>query len=208
MENQFKETYNKISIDDDRRSEMETAIRKTKSSNIFKTGSALAIAAATIVVLMAVPVTRTRIVKAAAMLIKVFTANGQEITVDHRPEESVVSIDYDENKDYTLVENGRLYLVVGDEKIDVTDKCSSTEYYRYESVNKDGSKNVIFVGGTTDNPGWVELIFDASGKYVTNHMSIKEDGTRMDDPKAWYNACMHNEGVPCGIPELDSALGY
>ena len=81
---------------------------------------------------MIIPATRTQIVNAATNLIRVFTAGGQEITVEQHPDESVVSIDYDENKSYSLVENGRLYLVVGDVKIDITDQCSETDYYRYE----------------------------------------------------------------------------
>lgn len=206
MENQFKSTYDRITIDDNRRTEMEAVIGNAKNKGKAKIGVA-AIATAAVVGLMVVPVTRTQIVNAASMLIRVFTANGQEITIEQLPDESVVSIDYDENKDYTLVQDGRLYLVVGDTKIDVTDQCSYTEYYRYEIVNSDGSRNVIFVGGTVENPGWVELIFDSAGNYVTNHMNIKDSGNSVDDdPNAWFNRSMHNEGVPCGVWELDKEL--
>ena len=206
MENQFKSTYDRIIIDDGRRAEMEAVIEKAKNKSKAKIGAA-AIATAAVVGLMVIPTTRTQIVNAASMIIRVFTANGQEITVEQLPNESVVSVDYDENKDYTLVQDGRLYLVVGDTKIDVTDQCSYTEYYRYEIVNSDGSRNVIFVGGTVENPGWVELIFDSAGNYVTNHMNIKDSGNSVDDdPNAWFNRSMHNEGVPCGVWELDKEL--
>lgn len=201
MENQFKHTYNKIRIDEGRRTEIEAVIGRTKDKGKAWIGT-LAAAAAAIVVLMAIPSTRTQIVNAATNLIKVFTAGGQEITVEQLPNESVVSIDYDENKEYTLVENGRLYLVVGDVKIDVTDQCSETDYYRYEIVNNDGSKNVIFIGGTVNNPGWVELIFDASGNYITNHMRITGYDPETE-PCIWQEQAMHNEGVPCGNWELD-----
>ena len=185
---------------------MEAVIGNAKNKGKAKIGVAV-IATAAVVGLMVVPVTRTQIVNAASMLIRVFTANGQEITIEQLPDESVVSIDYDENKDYTLVQDGRLYLVFGDTKIDVTDQCSYTEYYRYEIVNSDGSRNVIFVGGTVENPGWVELIFDSAGNYVTNHMNIKDSGNSVDDdPNAWFNRSMHNEGVPCGVWELDKEL--
>ncbi|MDO4423051.1 MAG: hypothetical protein Q4C15_13550 [Eubacteriales bacterium] len=206
MENQFKSTYDRITIDDGRRAEMEAVIGKAKNKSKAKIGAA-AIATAAVVGLMVIPTTRTQIVNAASMIIRVFTANGQEITVEQLPNESVVSVDYDENKDYTLVQDGRLYLVVGDTKIDVTDQCSYTEYYRYEIVNSDGSRNVIFVGGTVENPGWIELIFDSAGNYVTNHMNIKDSGNSVDDdPNAWFNRSMHNEGVPCGVWELDKEL--
>ena len=204
MENRFKSTYDKIQINGGRKTEIEAVIEKTKNKGKAWIGTLAAVAAA-LVVLMIIPATRTQIVNAATNLIRVFTAGGQEITVEQHPDESVVSIDYDENKSYSLVENGRLYLVVGDVKIDVTNQCSDTEYYRYEIVNNDGSRNVIFIGGTINNPGWVELIFDASGNYVTNHMCIAGYDPQTN-PCFWQEQAMHNEGVPCGNWELDKEL--
>ena len=127
MENQFKSTYSKIKIDDSRRTEMETVI-----------------VAGLIAVLFIIPATRTEIVNAASRIISVFTANGQEITVEQLPNESVVVVNEVDEKGYARVENDRLYLVVGDVKIDVTDQCSETEYYRYEIVKSNGYRNVIF----------------------------------------------------------------
>ena len=204
MENQFKNTYGKIMIDDGRRAEMEAVIGRKRNKNAIWIRSSLAVAGL-IAVLFIIPATRTEIVNAASRIISVFTANGQKITVEQHPDESVVSIDYDENKSYSLVENGRLYLVVGDVKIDVTNQCSDTEYYRYEIVNNDGSRNIIFIGGTINNPGWVELIFDASGNYVANHMCITGYDPQTN-PCFWQEQAMHNEGVPCGNWELDKEL--
>ena len=183
---------------------METVIGSKKNKNAIWIRSSLAVAGL-IAVLFIIPATRTQIVNAATNLIRVFTAGGQEITVEQHSDESVVSIDYDENKSYSLVENGRLYLVVGDVKIDVTNQCSDTEYYRYEIVNNDGSRNIIFIGGTINNPGWVELIFDASGNYVANHMCITGYDPQTN-PCFWQEQAMHNEGVPCGNWELDKEL--
>ena len=204
MENRFKSTYNKIQINEGRRSEIETAIGNTRNKGNAWIG-VLATVSTVVIVLMVIPVTRTQIVNAATNLIKVFTAGGQELTVEQLPNESAVSIDYDKNKNYSLVENGRLYLVVGDVKIDVTDQCSETDYYRYQILNNYGSRNVIFIGGTINNPGWVELIFDASGNYVTNHMCITGYDPQTN-PCIWQEQAMHNEGVPCGNWELDKDL--
>ena len=83
-----------------------------------------------------------------------------------------------------------------------------TDYYRYETLNADGSKSVILVGGTVDKHGWIELIFNAKGKYITNVMDVPvdPDDPFSKDPKAWFNISMHNEGVCCGVPELDDKL--
>ena len=201
MENQFKSTYSKIKIDDSRRTEIETVIGSKKNKNAIWIRSSLAVAGL-IAVLFIIPATRTEIVNA---IISVFTANGQEITVEQLPNESVVVVNEVDEKGYARVENDRLYLVVGDVKIDVTDQCSETEYYRYEIVNNDGSRNVIIIGGTINNPGWVELIFDSSGNYVTNHMCITGYDPQTN-PCIWQEQAMHNEGVPCGNWDLDKEL--
>ena len=204
MENQFKNTYGKIMIDDGRRAEMEAAIGRKRNKNVIWVRSSLAVVGL-IAVLFIIPATRTEIVNAASRIISVFTANGQEITVEQLPDESVAVVNEVDEKGYARVENDRLYLVVGDVKIDVTDQCSETEYYRYEIVNNDGSRNVIIIGGTINNPGWVELIFDSSGNYVTNHMCITGYDPQTN-PCIWQEQAMHNEGVPCGNWDLDKEL--
>lgn len=209
MENQFKSTYSKIRIDDGRRTEMEAVIGRKKNKNAVWIRSSLAVAGL-IAVLFVIPATRTEIVNAASRIISVFTANGQEITVEQRTNESVAVVNYVDEKGYALVENGRLYFVLGDIKTDVTDQCSETSYYRYEIVNSDGSRNVIFVGGTVVDYGWVELIFDNTGKYITNSMGGGGSAQTRFEPEdnkiTWKELAMHNEGVPCGNWDLDKEL--
>ena len=209
MENQFKSTYSKIRIDDGRRTEMEAVIGRKKNKNAVWIRSSLAVAGL-IAVLFVIPATRTEIVNAASRIISVFTANGQEITVEQRTNESVAVVNDVDEKGYALVENGRLYFVHGDIKTDVTDQCSETSYYRYEIVNSDGSRNVIFVGGTVVDYGWVELIFDNTGKYITNSMGGGGSAQTRFEPEdnkiTWKELAMHNEGVPCGNWDLDKEL--
>lgn len=209
MENQFKSTYSKIRIDDGRRTEIEAVIGRKKNKNAVWIRSSLAVAGL-IAVLFVIPATRTEIVNAASRIISVITANGQEITVEQRTNESVAVVNDVDEKGYALVENGRLYFVLGDIKTDVTDQCSETSYYRYEIVNSDGSRNVIFVGGTVVDYGWVELIFDNTGKYITNSMGgggLAQTRFEPEDNKiTWKELAMHNEGVPCGNWDLDKEL--
>ena len=65
--------------------------------------------------------------------------------------------------------------------IDITDSCSDTDYYRYEIANTDGSKSVILIGGTIENNGWVELVFDAKGNYVFNQMNVDKNGNHIKE---------------------------
>ena len=106
MENQFKSTYSKIKIDDERRTEMVAVLRNKKNKNAIWIRSSLAVAGL-IAVLFIIPATRTEIVNAASRIISVFTANGQEITVEQLPNESVVVVNEVDEKGYARVENDR-----------------------------------------------------------------------------------------------------
>ncbi len=199
MENKIKETFDKIEMDTDRKDSMREVIRNKRSKNYLWIRAAACIAAC-MTLLFCIPTTREFIVHAAVDLMKVFyTANGNEVIYIESTQETQFVIAFDGNKSYAKVENGRLYFTLKNETIDITDQCSDTSYYRHVLSNPDGSRSVILVGGTIDDYGWVELIFDEDGKYIFNQMDIKEDNT-------WQNLAMHNEGVPCGDPNLDDLL--
>ena len=104
------------------------------------------------------------------------TGSGMEVTIDNTsPDETKTTINYDDAnaKDYYSVEDGRLYFVFNDIKRDITDACSEDDYFKYEYTDEDSYRHVIIVGGTVDNPGWAEYIFDKDGKYIFNNMNVK-----------------------------------
>lgn len=199
MENKLKETFDKIEMDTDRKDTIREAIHSKRSKNYLWIRAAACIAAC-MILLFCIPTTREFIVRAATDLMKVFyAADGNEVTYIEATDETQFVVAYDEHKSYAKVENGRLYFTFKNEMIDITDECSDTRYYRYEISNPEGTKSVIFVGGTIDDYGWVELLFDEDGNYIFNQMQVKEIN-------GWVNLAMHNEGVPCGDPSLDDLL--
>ncbi|MBQ9200177.1 MAG: hypothetical protein IJ141_08370 [Lachnospiraceae bacterium] len=104
------------------------------------------------------------------------TGSGMEVTIDNTsPDETKTTINYDDAnaKDYYSVEDGRLYFVFNDIKQDITDECSEDDYFKYEYTDEDSYRHVIIVGGTVDNPGWAEYIFDKDGNYIFNNMNVK-----------------------------------
>lgn len=200
MENLFRETFDKINIDDTKKS----AIRKTieaKNQKNFSWGKGVVCATVCMAVLLCIPATRNSIVLAANYIKQIIhVADGNVVTYEDTDNERKFTIENTiGDKGYTKVEDGRLYFVISNEIIDITDSCSDTDYYRYEITNTDGSKNVILIGGTIEDNGWVELVFDVKGNYVFNQMNV-------DKNAEWVNQAMHNEGVPCGDPVLDSLL--
>ena len=162
-----------------------------------------AIAAAVCAVLLCIPATRTTVSAAIDYIKQTFhLANGTEVTYEKNSEGNSIqfTISTDDVNGYTKVENGRLYLVLGDTKKDITDQCGPNKYFRHEIKNADGSHSVILIGGTPESCGWAELFFDKNGKYVFNNMNIED----YSDP--WLNDALHAEGVDTGNPYLDDDL--
>ena len=66
------------------------------------------------------------------------------------------------------VRNGRVYFILDNSDADITDYCTETTYYTYEQINDNGYRHVFVVGGTPDNLGWGEFIWNENGKMVGN----------------------------------------
>lgn len=173
---------------------------KDENSRFAKTASSKGILRKTVAVAAAVVIVGATTVFAEEIIKRFYGADGSEIQYSESENERSVTIE-NVHTDYVKVINGRVYFVLGDIQIDVTDECGDTSYYRYEIKNDDGSRNVIFVGGPVENPGWVELIFDSEGKYITNRMQIRGEDN-------WSDWAMYSEGVPCGDPVLDELNGF
>lgn len=125
--------------------------------------------------------------------------NGASIEIDNSQEQTSVSVDGDYGlEQYILIHDDRMYFIINDEKIDITDQCSSEEYFQYDYAAADGTKHVIFAGGTIEEAGWAEFIFDSDGTYLTNIMHI--DGNASP---AWLINAEISIDVPTGNTAID-----
>lgn len=180
----------------------------------------VAAAAALCVVIMCIPATRSLVSAAADYIRATFTTtSGYDVTYEENANGNSVSftVEGDEAKasDVVNLVDGRLIFTYENEKIDITDKCSDTDYFRYEVENDDGGKSVFIAGGTTDDYGWAELVFDADGNYVFNIMNWGQSESRIEitteengapyEP-VWLKEGMHAEGVDTGDPSYDNLL--
>ena len=96
---------------------------------------------------------------------------------------------------YTTAENGRLYLNLNDEKTDITDQCSETDYYRKDYTDSEGNTHVLIAGGTVESYGWAEYIFNSEGKYIFNTMNIPTDEADPKDVPAWFTKAEKDLGL-------------
>ena len=108
----------------------------------------------------------------------------------------------DKEVDLVRVKEGRLYLVLGDEWTDITDKCSATKYYRHEIVHEDGVKEVILIGGVPERHkyGWIEIIYDSEGKtrlgvYHIPYSSPKQYPDCEEEDFEWVKPAIEGEGL-------------
>jgi L-alanine-DL-glutamate epimerase-like enolase superfamily enzyme len=76
-----------------------------------------------------------------------------------------VSISIVESYPYEVRE-GRVYFMLDGSGKDITSYCSEDTYYQYERINENGYRHVLLIGGTPDNHGWTEIIFDVNGNLV------------------------------------------
>ena len=205
----MKDTFDKIVMDESKKEEIRGMLERKKVTRP-KWTIAVACAAAAIALLMAVPVTRTAIVNAAMELgRKVFhTKQGMTITVEKtegRNEGDLfesVHVEFVENVASREIdvkeENGRIYLVVDGNMTDITDKCSDSDYYRYEVDNGDGSSCVFYVGGTPGDLGWYECTkFPVEDGEPKDCMIISSEGNCSSENPTheWERKALENEGI-------------
>ena len=155
----MKETLDKIVMDEERKDEIRNTLLQRKRAQHTWVKVAAAVAAV-ICAVMIIPFTRNKVLQAAENIFKpIRSKNGMELDLDFDENHNFVSATVNgEPKDYLKVVDDRLIFEINSETIDVTDSCSDEEFYRYVIKNDDGSCNVIYLGGTIESYGWLELI--------------------------------------------------
>ena len=111
--------------------------------------------------------------------------NNLEITqeVDENGETSSISILHTDNlTEPVKIDDGKIYFVVNDEKIDITDKISETTAFEYEYTDNEGNTHIWLVGLNSDNIedyGYAEYIKNIDGDWTGGYsarVNIESDG--------------------------------
>ena len=196
----MKDTFDKVVMDEERKEEMRKmlSVRKTGKTKRRTWIPVLAGIAALATVLVVVPFTRNMIVAAAEALGFKKTKSGVEVSatsiVDPESkfyifEKSVKTPKKTEESKYAQVKDGRLYFVNDGNWVDVTDQCSETAYYRYETKDQDGDKVVIYVGGTPDAKGSLEFTYGPDGKVYVAYGDVDVYAA------SWIESAFAKEGL-------------
>ena len=111
--------------------------------------------------------------------------NNLEITqeVDENGETSSISILHTDNlTEPVKIDDRKIYFVVNDEKIDITDKISETTAFEYEYTDDEGNTHIWLVGLNSDNIedyGYAEYIKNIDGDWTGGYsarVNIESDG--------------------------------
>ena len=81
-----------------------------------------------------------------------------------------------------LRDDGRLYLTVNGENLDITDQCSYEIPYIYECTGPDGLRHAFIVGGDRDAIGWAEFMWDENGMPEAGSAVFGTPGGQEDAP--------------------------
>ena len=63
------------------------------------------------------------------------------------------------------VRDGQIYFVLDGSDANITNQCSEETYYQYETIDDNGYRHVVLIGGTADNVGMAKYIWDESGSF-------------------------------------------
>lgn len=122
-------------------------------------------------------------------------ADGSNVEISEDDNSVTFTIEKTGDLSYTTVENGRLYITLNNEKTDISDQCSETDYYRHDYTDSEGNTHVIIAGGTVESYGWAKYIFNTEGKYVFNTINIPTDEANPDATPVWFAKAEKDLGV-------------
>ena len=82
--------------------------------------------------------------------------------------EDSVSVDTGFAVDPVTIWNDHIYFTLDGSYQDITEECSDTDAYRYESCDEDGTRHIILIGGALEHVGWAEYTLLPDGRIFSN----------------------------------------
>ena len=197
----MRDTFDKVVMDETRREDIRAGLMKKRKAKKTWLAPVAAIAAA-IAIIMIVPGTREFVVKAAETLYGSFKSSFNNLNIEIEEtsysESDGVQVyrittyyDFLNAEPWAQVKDGRLFFVLNGKSTDITDKCSEEEYYCFEQKSENGYKTSLFVGGTPEDYGWGQLVWNPQGELIECMVVLKEENA---DP-AWVKNLIKKESV-------------
>lgn len=89
--------------------------------------------------------------------------------------DNFVSMDTGFVSDPVRIEDGKIYFILDGSNTNITNQCSESSYFKYETTNEAGYRNVVVIGGTADNIGMAEFVWDENGEFKGSNASYNTE---------------------------------
>lgn len=110
------------------------------------------------------------------------------------------SSQYSATANFLNVENGRMYFVGNGECIDITDKCSAEVAYVYALEDNTGVIHFLIAGGTPDNYGYAEFMYDPNGaQWIAGESYNYLDRNNDWNAYGWLTDAKEKTGFPWSV---------
>lgn len=87
---------------------------------------------------------------------------------------STVSMSSGFETDPVEVKDSQVYFMLDGSSRNITAQCTEETYYQYETIDANGNRHVVLVGGTPENIGWAEFLWTKGGKFAGSNATHLE----------------------------------
>lgn len=166
MKDNYKRTFDAIHLPEERQKEIRSTLSSytpNKEENILKKKFKLnSVIAATLLLFL--------VLSGFAFGDKVIHLLGGGQLKEGKDENgnSFVSMDMGFATNPVDISNGNIFFILDDSNLNITEQCSDKTYFQYENIDENGIRHVVVVGGTPENIGWAEFVWDEEGNLSNN----------------------------------------
>jgi len=178
MKSNYKRTFDAVNLSPERQNQMRTELfsrfsEKQKEDNTMNIKSISKPRKAFIVVAAMLAFTLLVGFTFGNQIIQLLGGGRIETGTDGDGN-SYTSIDMGFEADPVEIRDGQVYFVLDSSDENITDYCTETTYYQYEQIADNGYRHVVAIGGTPDNLGWAEFVWDESGDFIGGNATTNE----------------------------------
>lgn len=165
MKNKYKETFDAVMMPSAHKEKIRASLSEhfaaTHGENVFtkrkiRPRRSLVIAAAIVLALALVGFTFGNQI--------INLLSGGRFMVSTSDGTDIISVTLGSADVPIRVQENQIYFVIDGSDENITNQCSNENYYQYEVTDELGYRHVILIGGTPDNVGWAEMVWDSTGK--------------------------------------------
>lgn len=170
MKNHFKRTFDCLELSAERQKEICSVLSahirdvERKPLRLRKRPGSLKILLAAAILMSAIALTGFAFGEQVYHLL----GGGQIIRSVTEEGEDSVSVDTGFAVDPVIILDDQIYFTLDGSYTNITEECSETDYYSYETEETDGSRHIILVGGPSDHVGWAEFTLLSDGSFFSN----------------------------------------